>query len=153
MLGPVAVTVAARDWFPYTQGIFNGCSEDYWVVDHAVTLFGYQKTHTSYWLIRNSWGPTWGENGFIRVHWSESEDSHCGVDHDPQKGTGCDGGPSQVNVCGTCGVLFDSVVPHFRNAKDAGAKASAARLAAVSRHRPALAEGPAPRLVRREQAG
>ena len=30
-------------------------------VDHAVLLVGYNSTH---WFIKNSWGPTWGNNGF-----------------------------------------------------------------------------------------
>lgn len=39
-------------------------------VNHAVTLVGYGKSDQAgcdeYWLIKNSWGPNWGENGFFK---------------------------------------------------------------------------------------
>lgn len=67
-----------------------------------------------YWLIRNSWGPDWGENGYIRVLKSEKRGQpNCGTDRKPDEGIACKGGPANVTVCGMCGVLYDSVVPHF----------------------------------------
>jgi len=39
-------------------------------VNHGVTLIGYGKSSrpdcSEYWLIKNSWGPDWGENGFFK---------------------------------------------------------------------------------------
>lgn len=32
--------------------------------DHAVLLVGYTK---QYWIIKNQWGPDWGQNGFMRI--------------------------------------------------------------------------------------
>jgi cathepsin L len=112
--GPVAVSVAARDWFNYDAGIFNQCEKDA-VVDHAVTMVGYGKEgSTKYWRIKNSWGKSWGEDGTIRLLRQDDDDTEqCGIDRQPEVGTGCDGGPKEVPVCGMCGVLFDSVVPHF----------------------------------------
>lgn len=111
--GPVAVSVAADAWMEYSSGIFNNCPKDC-VVDHAVSLYGYGTNGTlKYWLIRNSWGNSWGEQGFIRLLRHDDEDSWCGIDNDPAKGLACEGGPSQVTVCGTCGVLYDSVIPYF----------------------------------------
>jgi len=111
-LGPVAVSVAADAWFNYESGVFNGCGRDA-VVDHAVTAMGYgEEAGRKYWTIQNSWGPEWGENGHIRLERHEDGD-YCGTNNDPQKGIACQGETAPVPVCGMCGVLFDSVVPHF----------------------------------------
>jgi len=111
-MGPVAVSVAADAWFNYESGIFNGCGKDA-VVDHAVTAMGYgEEAGRKYWTIQNSWGAEWGENGHIRLERHENGD-YCGMNNDPQKGIACQGETAAVPVCGMCGVLFDSVVPHF----------------------------------------
>ena len=39
-------------------------------IDHSVTLVGYgtdDKSGDMYWLVRNSWGTSWGENGYYRI--------------------------------------------------------------------------------------
>lgn len=112
--GPVAVSVGASGWNSYGAGIFNGCDKDS-EIDHAVTLIGYGLDATrkeKFWMIKNSWGNTWGEHGTIRLLRHEGN-VHCGTDYQPSIGTGCDGGPSSVKVCGMCGILYDAVVPHF----------------------------------------
>jgi len=110
--GPVAVSVAADAWFSYDAGIFNGCGKDA-VIDHAVTAMGYgEQDGKKYWLIQNSWGKDWGEAGHIRLERHDGGD-YCGMNNDPQKGVACEGETAAVPVCGMCGVLFDSVVPHF----------------------------------------
>lgn len=111
--GPVAVSVAAAEWDLYHSGIYDSCSADA-VIDHAVTLIGYgeDKEKVKYWTILNSWGKSFGEGGTMRLL-RHDDDAHCGIDHQPQLGTGCDGGPSEVKVCGMCGILYDSVVPIF----------------------------------------
>jgi len=111
--GPVAVSAAASGWFEYSSGIFDSCDQDA-VVDHAIVLYGFGvQDGVRYWLIRNSWGRDWGEYGYIRLRRHDDGEEHCGTDHNPSEGTGCRGGPSSVTVCGMCGVLYDSVVPHF----------------------------------------
>jgi cathepsin L len=121
--GPVAVSVAADMWNSYGSGIFNDCEKDA-VVDHAVTLIGYgsdpTKDNTKYWLIKNSWGPSWGESGQIRLL-RHVGDEYCGTDNRPELGTGCTGGPSNVTVCGMCGILYDSVVAYFNPATNKSA--------------------------------
>jgi cathepsin L len=116
MTGPVAVSVSATNgWFMYWQGIFDTCSRDA-EINHAVTLIGYGKDAESgdkYWLVKNSWGAAWGEQGNIRLLRSDSDEEHCGTDYNPKEGTGCNGGPPQVRVCGMCGILYDAVVPVF----------------------------------------
>jgi len=115
--GPVAVSVGADNmWFMYSGGVFDSCSKDA-VVNHAVTLIGYGHdagNDEKYWIIKNSWGNAWGEDGKIRLLRQDSDDTeHCGVDDKPSEGLGCTGGPAKVKVCGMCGVLYDSVVPFF----------------------------------------
>jgi len=111
--GPVVVAAAANTWGTYESGIFNGCAKDS-VVNHAVTAIGYGEDNgTKYWLIQNSWGDDWGEAGHIRL-FRHDKDTYCGMNNDPQAGIACKGETDPVPVCGMCGVLFDSVVPHFK---------------------------------------
>jgi len=116
--GPAAVSVAAGGtWFQYEGGIFNGCGKDS-VIDHAVVAIGYgEENGSKFWAIQNSWGDDWGEDGIIRLQRHDKGD-YCGMNTDPQKGVACKGETKPVPVCGMCGVLFDSVVPHFKGAKD-----------------------------------
>lgn len=111
--GPVGVSVAARTWHLYSTGVFDYCDQDA-VIDHAVTLIGFGRDEMiseKFWLIQNSWGHHWGEAGRIRL--LRDEEQRCGWDRQAQKGTACKGDPSRVRVCGMCGILYDSVVPHF----------------------------------------
>jgi len=64
--GPVSVCVDASSWQDYTGGVITTCGED---VDHCVQLTGYAQYGSSgaYWIVRNSWDVTWGENGYIWV--------------------------------------------------------------------------------------
>lgn len=120
--GPAVVSVAAGQWHYYSSGIFDGCGKDA-TVDHAVTAIGYgvdtthhkmiaHKFSVKYWEIQNSWGRDWGEEGHIRIKRHDTE-SYCGTNYHPEVGIACKGDTTPVPVCGMCGVLFDSVVPHF----------------------------------------
>jgi cathepsin L len=113
--GPVAISVAADGWEYYMDGIFDSCDRDA-IINHAVTLIGYGKdpSGAKFWRIQNSWGPSFGENGRIRLLRTDSDESYCGVDNQPQQGTACENGPVEVKVCGMCGILYDNVVPRFR---------------------------------------
>mmetsp|Transcript_145752 Transcript_145752/g.254318 ORF Transcript_145752/g.254318 Transcript_145752/m.254318 type:complete len:417 (+) Transcript_145752:51-1301(+) len=113
--GPVGVSVGASGWQSYASGIYDNCKKDI-VVNHAVTLIGYGMEASSgdkFWHLLNSWGEDWGENGKMRLLRSDDDQSYCGKDRDPAAGTGCKGGPTEVEVCGMCGVLYDSALPHF----------------------------------------
>jgi len=67
--GPLSVCINAEDWNSYTSGVASfSCSGAYNKLDHCVQLVGYDATaSTPYWKVRNSWGSSWGENGFIRL--------------------------------------------------------------------------------------
>jgi len=108
-LAPLAITVSANSWFGYSSGVFTGCGTDY-DLDHAVQLVGYgTDSGMDYWTVRNSWGEGWGESGYIRIQkHSDGSPQWCGIDTSPSDGTGCQGGPSQVTVCGSCGLWYDT---------------------------------------------
>jgi len=111
-VGPIAVTVDASAWGDYSSGVFDGCNQTHPDLDHAVLLVGYGTDENGggdYWLVRNSWGPIYGENGYIRI--KRTQTLRCGIDTNPSDGTGCSDGPPQVTVCGTCGILYDSSYP------------------------------------------
>jgi len=107
-IGPIAISVDASSWSFYESGVFDGCNQTQPDIDHAVQLVGYGTDPKlgDYWLVRNSWSPNWGETGYLRIR--RETKPRCAVDITPADGTGCDGGPSQVTVCGTCGILYDS---------------------------------------------
>lgn len=111
-VGPLAISVDASKWSDYAGGVYTGCNAQSTDIDHEVLLVGYgtdQASGLDYWLVQNSWGTEYGEKGFIRV--ARSASPSCGVDKTPQDGTGCKNGPSQITVCGECGILFDAVYP------------------------------------------
>lgn len=111
--GPIAITVDASSWGRYESGVYTGCPVNT-DLDHAVQLVGYGSDNgQDYWLVRNSWTGSWGEDGYIRVARGNPASPKCGVDKTPADGTGCKGGPSQVTTCGSCGILYDNVYPTF----------------------------------------
>jgi cathepsin L len=108
--GPISVIVDSSYFGSYQSGIFNGCNQTSPDLNHAVQLVGYgTENGIDYWIIRNSWGSDWGENGYMRM--ARLASPTCGTDITPSHGSGCDGGPKTVNVCGTCGILYDPSYP------------------------------------------
>merc|ERR1712002_82859 len=112
-VGPLSVAVAASGWSFYGGGVFDGCDYDRNIeINHAVQLVGYgtDPSEGDYWLVRNSWGPGWGEGGYIKL--KREATAVCGTDDTPLMGTGCvDDGNDVLNVCGQCGILFDVCYP------------------------------------------
>jgi C1A family cysteine protease len=68
--GPLAIAINADPFQYYTEGIID---EDEWSCDpeglnHGVVLVGYgSENGVDFWIIRNSWGDYWGEQGYCRV--------------------------------------------------------------------------------------
>lgn len=61
--GPISVGVAADSAFTsYRGGIFMGSGST--LTNHAVNIVGWGK---GFWIVRNSWGTRWGENGWMRI--------------------------------------------------------------------------------------
>lgn len=66
---PLSVAIEAdRSVFQsYKSGIFNSsaCGTN---LDHATNVVGWGTSgSTEYWLMRNSWGTSWGERGYMRI--------------------------------------------------------------------------------------
>jgi len=77
--GPQSICVDAEPWQTYRSGIFDSdrCKSEYVWLDHCVHLTGYgAEGNTKYWLVKNSWGVTWGEKGYIRLVYGKNM---CGV--------------------------------------------------------------------------
>lgn len=109
--GPLAVSVDATSWFSYESGIFDTCNKTHIDLDHAVQLvgFGTDPKLGQYWIVRNSWGTLWGENGYIRLH--KSSEISCGVDMLSTVSKDCSKKFTEEKVCGECGILYDPVYP------------------------------------------
>ena len=85
---PVSVAIQAnkRSFQFYQSGIYNDIDCGY-ELDHGVLLVGYGydfELDMKYWIIKNSWGEEWGDNGYIRIQ-RNIDDSRglCGIAMQP----------------------------------------------------------------------
>jgi len=77
---PVSIAIEADQaaFQLYKGGIItSGCGTK---LDHGVLLVGYG---SDYWIVKNSWGPTWGEQGYVRISRTSSGPQQCGVAAEP----------------------------------------------------------------------
>ena len=65
--GAVIISVHVNSEFQsYAGGVFSGCSKGR--LNHAVAVVGYgSEDGVDYWLVKNSWGEDWGDEGFIKM--------------------------------------------------------------------------------------
>jgi len=63
----VAVNAGISGWQLYEKGVFNPKKCDPKELDHGVAVVGYGVDGMDYWIIRNSWGESWGEEGYMRM--------------------------------------------------------------------------------------
>lgn len=84
--GPVSVSVYVSSPFHwYDEGIYNYCDQG--EINHSVVLVGWDddQGQSGVWIMRNSWGPGWGEGGYMRIEYSCAQIGYaaCYVDYKP----------------------------------------------------------------------
>lgn len=82
-MGPVSVAIEAdtRIFQFYSDGVItdHSCGTN---LDHGVLIVGYGiENGISYWLVKNSWGSDWGEEGYVKIGRSNSTNDPgiCGI--------------------------------------------------------------------------
>merc|ERR1719235_2321110 len=87
---PISVCVNAGTWNDYTGGVLTSRACGSMAADeqdHCVMAVGFNTTApTPYWIVRNSWASTWGEEGYIYLEMAKN----------------------------TCGLADDATIPHVK---------------------------------------
>jgi len=80
-VGPVSIAIEAdqKAFQFYSGGILTkGCGQN---LDHGVLVVGYgTQDGQDYWIVKNSWGPSWGEKGYINIAMGSNL---CGISNQP----------------------------------------------------------------------
>jgi len=86
--GPVAVSIDVTNAFAnYKTGVFqdNTCRNGEMDLDHCVLVVGYgSSSGKDYWIVKNSWGTTWGDKGYILMR--RNFNNMCGIATDAVHG-------------------------------------------------------------------
>jgi C1A family cysteine protease len=85
---PVVIAIEADTKYfqSYSSGILTDDLKCGTSLDHAVEIVGYgTENGIDYWKVRNSWGESWGEQGYVRIQKSSSTNDIgvCGIAAEP----------------------------------------------------------------------
>ena len=91
--GPVAVAIETRskEFMLYKEGVLDTfeCGTR---LDHGALAIGYgSENRTEYFLVKNSWGEKWGENGYIKIAANPRYELYGGI----------------------CGIMLDATVGNY----------------------------------------
>jgi len=79
--GPISVGVdaAKSSFLHYQGGIYFEKDCDSVNLNHGMLVVGYgsDPVHGDYWIVKNSFGTDWGEQGYIRM--ARNRDNNCGI--------------------------------------------------------------------------
>jgi cathepsin L len=85
--GPVSIAIEAdtRVFQSYKSGVITS-SDCGTKLDHGVLIVGYgEEKGVMYWLVKNSWSSSWGDDGYVKIERSNSENDKgvCGIAMQP----------------------------------------------------------------------
>ena len=80
----MAIDVTEENFMLYKDGVFvdKNCENNENSLNHGVLAVGYgsevvKDKKMDYWIVKNSWGTRWGEEGYIRM--ARNMDNMCGI--------------------------------------------------------------------------
>jgi cathepsin B len=78
--GPIETAFTVyQDFMSYSGGVYKHTTGSA-VGGHAVKIVGWGREETTdYWIAANSWGTSWGEQGYFRIAWDQGDISRNGV--------------------------------------------------------------------------